>query len=108
MDPIVLTASVVSGCVVLGYIVKVVTDGVTEVLAARRSDRSYSESNNIDDRLSRLESSIDAVALELERVGELQRFTAQISAGTVVPLRLAPPLALHSDPAVHVRAVTPH
>lgn len=33
-----------------------------------------------DDRLARLESAVDAIAVEVERIGESQRFTAKIMA----------------------------
>jgi hypothetical protein len=59
----------------------------------------------VHDRLARIEDAVEAVALELERGGEAQRFTARLLAermGEVPPL--APPRALGQ----HRSNNTPH
>jgi hypothetical protein len=57
-----------------------------------------------DDRISRLEAAIDGLALEMERLGEAQRFTAKL-------LHERLPLQPSSNPLPSVaagRVVTPH
>lgn len=47
---------------------------------------SPASSGELDDRLSRLEQSLDAVAIEVERVGEGQRFMTSLFAEQGAPL----------------------
>ncbi|HEX5831319.1 MAG TPA: hypothetical protein VFY16_10090 [Gemmatimonadaceae bacterium] len=52
-------------------------------LIARRFDRGTvpaSALERIDERLARLETSIDTMAVEVERIAEAQRFTAKLLA----------------------------
>jgi hypothetical protein len=55
--------------------------------------------DDISDRLGRLDGSIDAMAVEIERISEAQRFTARVLAE-----RPAPVLPDKSRPGV----ITPH
>jgi hypothetical protein len=53
---------------------------------SRRSESVMSaQSGELPDRLTRLEQSIDAVAIEVERVGEGQRFMTQVFAEGGIP-----------------------
>ncbi|MEO7713757.1 MAG: hypothetical protein ABIV10_12650 [Gemmatimonadaceae bacterium] len=46
-----------------------------------RSETQASESDlPIDDRMEQLQQSVDAVAIEVERIGEAQRFSARLQA----------------------------
>jgi hypothetical protein len=56
-------------------------------------DRARALPNNVDDRLLRIEQAVDAIALEVERTAESQRFTSKILAE-----RLAPSDALPAAP----------
>jgi|ERR671923_929262 hypothetical protein len=38
------------------------------------------DADQVDQRLDRLQQSVDAVAIEVERIGEAQRFTAKLAA----------------------------
>ena len=39
------------------------------------------ELSNISDRLERIEAAVDAIAVEVERISESQRFTARLQSG---------------------------
>jgi hypothetical protein len=54
-----------------------------------------------DDRLTRLEQAVDAIAVEMERVGEGQRFITKVLADRV-------PDAAHDAPSRSGRVITPH
>jgi hypothetical protein len=54
-----------------------------------------------DDRLTRLEQAVDAIAVEMERVGEGQRFLTKILAERV-------PDAAREAPSRSGRVITPH
>jgi len=53
--------------------------------------------SDLEARLDRIESAVDAIAIEIERNGELQRFNARLASGEASPERL--PIE---------RSVTPH
>jgi hypothetical protein len=55
-----------------------------------------------DDRMTRLEQAVEAIALEVERISEGQRFTTKLLADRAAADRL--PLGSSSEP----RGVTPH
>lgn len=61
----------------------------------RRKDRSR-EAELMDARLSRIEAAVEAIAIEVERQGEMQRVAARID-----PHRLP-------DPRLVERPITPH
>ena len=56
-------------------------------LGGRASPNSQSDAQLSDDRLEQLQQSIDAVALEVERIGEAQRFSAKLNAEQIEPRR---------------------
>lgn len=63
---------------------------------ARRIERSVSGGNQVNSdvaaRLERMEQAIDAIAVEVERIAEGQRFTSKLLAGRAdaVPVDAAP------------------
>lgn len=59
--------------------------------------------NEISDRLSHLDGSVDTMAIEVERISEAQRFTARVLAE-----RTAPPPAALSEKLRPSGSVTPH
>ncbi|MDP1861434.1 MAG: hypothetical protein Q8K82_22375 [Gemmatimonadaceae bacterium] len=91
MDPLAWVLSVACGCVAVGYIAKVVANAVVRLREVQRSRDGVL----LEQRLERMETALDAIAIEVERAGELQRFSAQLTRGTPAP------------PAVP-RQVTPH
>lgn len=54
-------------------------------------------SPDIEARLARIESAVDAIAIEVERNGELQRFNARLALGDArpEPLRIERPITPH-------------
>lgn len=55
--------------------------------ASRRTDRLKPERlETLEDRLGRVEQAIDAVAIEVERIGEAHRFTARLLTERLEPL----------------------
>ena len=89
----IVIASLVTGCITVGLI--------AQAWAVRRRGDSPSPASldALAQRLDRMEQSIDAIALEMERVGEAHRFTAKLLAE-----RLEHGAALR-PPA---RVITPH
>lgn len=83
--------SVAFCCVAVGYISKVVANTVVRL----REVQHTRDSTMLAQRLERMEAALDAIAIEVERAGELQRFSARLAQGTPTP------------PAV-ARQVTPH
>jgi hypothetical protein len=84
----------------LAYIVRLITLGA---VSYRRHDVGASKGLVVDDdHMSRLEQAVDAIALEVERISEGQRFTTKLLADRVAADRL--PVAPSAEP----RQVTPH
>ena len=55
--------------------------------ASRRTDRLKPQRlEALEDRLGRVEQAIDAVAVEVERIGEAHRFTAKLLTERLEPL----------------------
>jgi hypothetical protein len=65
---------------------------------ARRAESSV---NAIDERLARIETAVDVIALEVERIAEAQRFAARLEAERDARLLARP----HAGEG---RVVTPH
>jgi len=57
-------------------VVKVIADAVLRHQAMAARNHGELQGQEIEDRLRRLEAAVDAVAIEVERIGELQRFAA--------------------------------
>ena len=62
----------------MGIISLTVIRIVTLVVTRNRSGVSTSQIQQMDDRLSRIEQAIDAMAVEVERISEGQRFTTKL------------------------------
>ena len=91
-EAIVLTAAVLG----LTYIVKRVIDAVVQIAEQRRATRNAVQDGSVTQRLEQIEASVDAIAIEVERVGELQRFTTRLQQGK--PARDLPSNARHVTP----------
>ena len=74
MDPLAWVLSIACGFVAVGYIAKVVANAVVRL----REIQVSAGSARLDARLERMEAALDAIAIEVERAGELQRFTARL------------------------------
>ncbi len=84
----------------LTYIVRFITSA-----AVAYHKREFGPSTGLvvdDDRMTRLEQAVEAIALEVERISEGQRFTTKLLADRAVADRL--PVASSPEP----RRVTPH
>jgi copper chaperone CopZ len=87
----------VAGMSALGCVTAVVITTIKRWGTRRRvetSDAISSQLSDISERLSRLDGSVEAVAIEVERISEAQRFTARVlaerSAGTALPVSVKP------------------
>jgi hypothetical protein len=70
-------------------------------VSLRRLRNRPDASNDVAQRLERMERAIDSMAVEIERVGEAHRFTAKLLAERLEPR----PAPAHRTPE---RVVTPH
>lgn len=78
MDPDVITFAAVS-CVIVGLVGSLAAIGVVTVRILMRSKGpSKQVSRAEDDRLEHLQQSVDAIAIEVERIAEAQRFSAKL------------------------------
>lgn len=70
---------------------------VARAVVRLRQPPALQPSPEIEARLSRIESAVEAIAIEIERNGELQRFNARLARGEVVPeaLRVERPITPH-------------
>ena len=89
----IVIASLITGCITVGLIAQ------AWATRKRGDGPSPERLDALERRLGRMEESIDAIALEMERVGEAHRFTARL-----LTERLEQGAALR-PPA---RVVTPH
>lgn len=84
----------------LTYIVRLITLGA---LSYRKQDVGASKGLVVDeDRMARLEQAVEAIALEVERISEGQRFTTKLLAERAAADRVS------VAPSAEPRSVTPH
>ena len=93
MDPFAWVLSVVAGSLAVAYIARVVAGTVIRL----REIQAAKEPALLAARLDRIEAAVEAIAIEVERAGELQRFSAKLQSSTLPP-----------PAAVSARSVTPH
>lgn len=80
MNPDVYSFAVVM-CVILGSIASLAGIGILTMRAFRRSRRTESlPQQNFDERFAQLQQSVDAIAVEVERIAEGQRFATRLLA----------------------------
>ena len=73
---------------------------VRRYLELRHERQLRAPTDDLSERLARIESTVEATALEVERVAEANRFVAK-----VLSERVAPPASLSRAPE---RVITPH
>lgn len=73
-EAIVLSVMVLGGA----YVAKLVITAVVHIIAHRRERDLPERDAALERRLERIETAVDAIAIEVERAGELQRFTARL------------------------------
>jgi hypothetical protein len=76
IDEVVVFAQV-SAIIVL-LVGSLATIGVATTHAVRRATRRELPTRESDERLEQLQQSVDAIAIEVERIAEAQRFTAKL------------------------------
>ena len=80
MDPDVLTFAQVAA-VIVGLVGSLCFIGIISFKAVTRgAARTKEIESHDDDRLERLQQSVDAIAIEVERIAEAQRFSAKLLA----------------------------
>ena len=79
MDPDVQTFGQVMLVIVM-FLGSLSAIGITVMYAIKKMRRMRSPIAEYDTRLEQLQQSVDAIAIEVERISEAQRFTAQLLA----------------------------
>ena len=79
MDPDVLSFAQVSAVIVM-LVASMVTIGVLGLRALQKKPAPSQVTRATDARLDQLQQSIDAIAVEVERIAEAQRFSAKLLA----------------------------
>ena len=80
MDPDVYSFAVVM-CVIIGSIASLAGIGILTMRALNRTKRVASlPQQNYEDRFAQLQHSVDAIAVEVERIAEGQRFSTKLLA----------------------------
>jgi hypothetical protein len=92
MDPLKLAVMGIAGVTTI-TIVKTIAGAIIRYAEVHRREAGVDE-QTIRDRLERIELAVDTIAIEIERLGEHQRFNAQLAMNRPAPL---PP-----------KTVTPH
>ena len=78
MDPDVITFAAVS-CIIVGLVGSLcLIGGITWKLLARPAKPARELLRAEDERFERLQQSVDAIAIEVERIAEAQRFSAKL------------------------------
>ena len=85
MDSSVLTFASVMAVVVTSVVTFIGIGLATRALWLRGSGAKPLAASRIDDRLERLETAVDAIAIEVERISESQRFTAGLLSDRLPP-----------------------
>jgi len=93
MDPIFKVTIFVAAAIAAVTIVKTIAGAAIRYAEVHRGEVGV-DARSIQDRLERIEIAIDAIAIEVERLGEHHRFNAQLALNRPEPL---PP-----------KVVTPH
>ena len=76
----VIEVTMISGTFLVAFIAFLVVNRRRAPTA--QDPRQFAE---LSDRLQRIEQAVDAIAIEVERVSEAQRFTAKVLAGEQAP-----------------------
>jgi hypothetical protein len=93
MDPVIRLTMFVAAAIAATAVVKTIADAAVRFAQVSRSP-TVVDDTAIRERLERIEIAVDAIAIEVERLGEHQRFNAQLALNRPEPL---PP-----------KVVTPH
>lgn len=93
MDPVIKLIMFVAAVIAATAVAKTIADAAVRFARVNRGPTAVDDAA-IRERLERIEIAVDAIAIEVERLGEHQRFNAQLALNRPEPL---PP-----------KVVTPH
>jgi hypothetical protein len=77
---------VVAGCIAATLIIKTIASAIVRLAESRRHGEIDVDAKTIRERLERIEIAVDTIAIEVERLGEHQRFNAQLALNRPEPL----------------------
>lgn len=79
-DPNAIVVITIAGCTAAVFAIKAIANGVLKVQENQLKYRSGSGllAGAAEERLARIEQSLDAIAVEVERISEGQRFTTKL------------------------------
>jgi hypothetical protein len=81
MDPDIISFAVVSAVLVTGVVILApLLVWVVRALAKKPTHRELSNPLQFEQRFDQLQQSVDAIAVEVERIAEAQRFSAKLLA----------------------------
>jgi len=84
MDPDVLSFAQVMAVIVM-VVGSLTVIGIAIAFATKRLKRKENAISDADARLEQLQQSVDSIAIEVERISEAQRFSAQLLAQRAEP-----------------------
>jgi len=82
MPPEGIVIIVALGCGAATIIVKMIT---STVLRLQQGQQRRAVPTELEERLARIEAAVEAIAIEVERSGELQRFSARLAERPALP-----------------------
>lgn len=77
-DPNAIVVITIAGCTAAVFAIKAIANGVLKVQENQLKYRSGLLTGSEEDRLKRIEQALDAIAVEVERISEGQRFTTKL------------------------------
>jgi len=79
MDPDVANFAVVAA-IIVGMVASLVAIGLWGFRGVKRRSPAHEAANPLYERLDQIQQSVDAIAVEVERIAEAQRFSAKLLA----------------------------
>jgi hypothetical protein len=83
-------------CATVAITVVSIGHAYVQSLQVRKKARQLDLSPNVEDRMSRIEQAVDAIAIEVERMSEGQRFTTRLLAERFGEGSTTPAVGRHS------------
>ncbi len=97
-DPgfVIITVAVVA---TVSVTIRSIANGIVRIKTASNATRMDPSPSAVDARLGRLEQAVDAIAVEIERIAEGQRFTTRLLADRAQRDAVREPQRIESPPA---------
>jgi hypothetical protein len=102
------TMALIAVCAAGAFVVKALVDSISRYLVARESRTPPAQLTMIEARLDQLSLALEAIAIEQERQGELQRFAARIEEGRLAVAPAGSLVTRPTTPRPIARPNTPH